>query len=69
MEINAKKTKLMTNSDNGIQREIKVKRQKLGTVTNFNNLGAIVLDERSKTEVLTRIAHAHARVGRKTLRN
>ena len=29
------KTKLMKNSTNGIQREIKVKRQKLGTVTSF----------------------------------
>ena len=32
MEINAEKTKLMTNSANGIQREIKVKGQRLGTV-------------------------------------
>ena len=31
MEISAEKTKLMTNSANGIQREIKVKGQKLGT--------------------------------------
>ena len=29
MEISAEKTKLMTNSSNGIQREIKVKGQKL----------------------------------------
>ena len=44
MEISAEKTKLMTNSANGIQREreIKVKRQKLGTVTNFNYRGAVV---------------------------
>ena len=35
MEISAEKTKLMTNSANGIQREIKVKGQKLGTVTSF----------------------------------
>ena len=33
MDISAEKTKLMTNSANGIQREIMVKRQKLGTVT------------------------------------
>ena len=33
MEISAEKTKLMTNSANGIQREIKVKGQVLGTVT------------------------------------
>ena len=35
MEISAEKTKLMTDSANGIQREIKVKGQKLGTVTSF----------------------------------
>ena len=35
MEIGAEKTKLMTNSTNGIRREIKVKGQKLGTVTSF----------------------------------
>ena len=35
MEITAEKTKLMTNSANGIHREIKVKWQKLGTVTSF----------------------------------
>ena len=45
MEISAEKTKLMTNSANGIQREIKVKGQKLGTVTSFKYLGAIVSGE------------------------
>ena len=44
MEISAEKTKLMTNSSNGIQREIKVKGQKLGTVTSFKYLGAVVSD-------------------------
>ena len=38
MEISAEKTKLMTNSANGIQREIKVKGQKLGIVTSFKFL-------------------------------
>ena len=33
MEISAENTKLMTNSANGIQREIMVKGQKLSTVT------------------------------------
>ena len=33
MEISAEKTKLMTNSANGIQREIKVQGQKLGSST------------------------------------
>ena len=42
MEISAKKTKLMTNSISGIQREIKVKVQKLGTVTSFKYLGTVV---------------------------
>ena len=38
MEISAEKTKLMTNSVNGIQREIMVKGQKLGTVANSSTL-------------------------------
>ena len=60
MEISAEKTKLMTNSANGTQREIKVKRQKLGTVTSFKYLGAVVSDDGSKPEVLSRIAQATA---------
>ena len=47
MKISAEKTKLMTNSANGIQREIKVKGQTLGTVTSFKYLGAIVSDDGS----------------------
>ena len=50
----------MTNSANGIQREIKVKGQKLGTVTSFKYLGAVVSDDGSKPEVLSRIAQATA---------
>ena len=42
MEVSAAKTKLMTNSTNGIQREIKVKGPKLGTATRFKCLGAVV---------------------------
>ena len=53
MEISAK-IKLMTNSANGIQREVKVKGQKLGTVTSFKYLGAVVSDDGSKPEVLSR---------------
>ena len=60
MEISAEKTKLMTNSANGIQRKIKVKGQKLGTVTSFKYLGAVVSDDGSKPEVLSRIAQATA---------
>ena len=57
--ISAEKTKLMTNSANCIQREIKVKGQKLGTVTSFKYLGAIS-DDGSKPEVLSRTAQATA---------
>ena len=58
MKISAEKTKLMTNSANDIQREIKVKGQKLGTVTSFKYIGAVVSDDGSKPEVLSRIAQA-----------
>ena len=45
MEVSAEKTKLITNSADSIQREIKVKEQKLGTVTSFKYLGKVVSDE------------------------
>ena len=60
MDISAEKNKLMTNCVIGIQREIKVKRQKLGTITSFKYLGAVVSDVGSKPEVLSRIAQATA---------
>ena len=69
MEIYAEKTKVMTNIANGIQMEIKVKGQKLRTVTSFKYLGAIVSDEGSKPEVLSRIAQAIAALTKlKTIR-
>ena len=49
MEISAEKTKLMTKSASGTQREIKVKGQKLPTVTSFKYLGAVVSDDGDKT--------------------
>ena len=60
MEISAEKTKLMTNGASGIQREMKVKGQEFGTVTSFKYLGAVVSDDGSKPEVLSRIAQATA---------
>ena len=51
---------VMTNSTSGILREIKVKEQKLGTVTNFKYLGAVVSDKDSKPEVLSTFAQATA---------
>ena len=41
-------------------REIKVKGQNLGTVTNFKYLGSVVSDDGSKPEVLSRIARVPA---------
>ena len=58
MEISAEKTKLVANSANGIQREIMVKGQKLGTVTSFKYLGTVVLDDGFKLEVFLRTAQA-----------
>ena len=60
MEINDEKAKLMTNSANGNQREIKVKGQKLSTVTSFKYLGAVGSDDGSKPEILSRIAQITA---------
>ena len=47
MEISAEKTKLMTNDTSGINTdlEIKVKGQKLETVTSFKYLGLVITDE------------------------
>ena len=56
MKISANKTKLMTNSKNGIQRNITASREKLETVKKFKYLGAMVSDEGSKPEVIARIA-------------
>ena len=60
MEFSAEKTKLMTNSTNGINTEIKVNGQKLETVTSFKYLGLVITDEGSKPEILSRIAHTTA---------
>ena len=60
MEINAEKAKLMRYSANGIQREIKVKGQKLGTIMSFKYLGAVISNHGTKHEILSRIAQATA---------
>jgi hypothetical protein len=60
MEINAEKTKLMTNNAKGISSDIRVQGTKLETVHSFKYLGAIVTDTGSKTEVLARIAQTAA---------
>ena len=60
MEISAENTRLMTNSAHGTQREMKIKGQKLGTVTSFKDLGAFVSYDGSKPEILSRIEPATA---------
>ena len=58
LEVEAQATQLMTNSANNIQREIKVKGQKLGTVTSLKYHRAVVLYDGSTPEVSSRIAQA-----------
>ena len=56
MEISAGKTKLITNNTRGINKETKVNRQKLETITSFKYLGSLVSDEGSKLEIVSMIA-------------
>ena len=64
MEIGLHKTKVMTNNQNGFQREIKIKGQRLEEVENFKYLGAIIPNEGSKPEILSRIAQTTAALSR-----
>ena len=64
MEIGPDKTKVMTNNPNGFQREIKIKGQRLEEVENFKYLGAIISNEGSKPEILSRIAQTTAPLSR-----
>ena len=60
MQISAEKTQLMTNNTNGISTDITIDNKKRETVRSFKNLGAIVSDEGSKPEVLSRITQTTA---------
>ena len=64
MEIGLDKTKVMTNNPNGFQREIKIKSQRLEEVENFKYRGAIISNEGSKPEILSRIAQTTAALSR-----
>ena len=64
MEIGPDKTKVMTNNPNGFQREIKIKGQRLEEVENFKYLGAIISNEGSKLEILSRMAQTTAALSR-----
>ena len=46
----------MTNTTNGINKEIKENGQKLETVTSFKYMGSVVSDKGYKSEILSRIA-------------
>ena len=70
MQINAEKTKLMTNNNNGFSTDIRVNGEKLDCVNRFKYLGAIIADEGSKPVILARIAQATAALAKlKTIWN
>ena len=64
MEIGPDKIKVMTNNSNGFQREIKIEGQRLEEVENLKYLGAIISNEESKPEILSKIAQAAAPLSR-----
>ena len=64
MEIGPDKTKVMTNNPNDFQREIKIKGQRIEEVENFKYLGAIISNDGSKPEILSRIAQKTAALSR-----
>ena len=65
MEISAEKTKLMTNNRNGIVTNIRARGEKLETVNKFKYLGAVVSNEGSKPEIMSRIAQTLAALHRR----
>ena len=62
MKISREKTQFVTTNSNGISTDITIDSKKLETVRRFKYLGAIVSDEGSKPEVLSRIAQTTAAV-------
>ena len=62
VQISAEKTQLMTTNTNGISTDITIDNKKLETIRSFKYLGATVLDEGSKPEVLSGIAQTTAAV-------
>ena len=63
MKISAGKTKIMTNNGT-LQRDTPIEGHKLETVDHFNYLGAIICDEGSRREVLSRAAQTMAALAR-----
>ena len=56
MEISAEKSKMMTNNIDGISIDIRVNGRKLNEVNSFKYMGAVVIDQGSTPELLSRIA-------------
>ena len=54
MEINAKKTQIMTNSEGNFTSEIKINNDILNIVEKFKYLGAIIDDKGYKSEIIAR---------------
>ena len=70
MQINAEKTKLMTNNTICFSTDNRVNGEKLDCVNRFKYPGAIIADEGSKPEILARIAQATAALAKlKTIWN
>ena len=64
MEVGLAKTKVMSNNQNGFQREVKIKGQRLEEVENFKYLGAIISNEGSKPDILSTIAQTTTALSR-----
>ena len=61
MEISAEKTKIMANTHaNGLQHDIIINGSVLQQVNQFIYLGAMVTDNGSRSEILSRMAKAHS---------
>ena len=54
----------MTNNCNGIANDIRARGEKLETVNKFKYLGAVVSDEGSKPEIMSRIAQTSSELKR-----
>ena len=63
IEISAEKTKIMTNNGT-LQRDITIQGQKLETLDHFKYLGAIICDEGSRRDALSRAAQTMAALAR-----
>ena len=64
MEISAEKSKMMTNNIDGISIDIRVNGRKLNEVNSFKYMSAVVIDQGSTPELLSRIAQTTTTLAR-----